>query len=31
MADCGVRVLFVEDDEEDALLVREWLAESETQ
>jgi signal transduction histidine kinase len=30
MADCGVRVLLVEDDEEDALLVREWLAESET-
>lgn len=30
MAERGVRVLLVEDDEEDALLVREWLAESET-
>lgn len=30
MADHSVNVLLVEDDEEDALLVREWLAESHT-
>jgi len=30
MADHSVKVLLVEDDEDDALLVREWLAESQT-